>query len=70
MDAFHAAYARGKLVRPPEPYVELILVPAVLHIEPLAFRMYPPALRERVKGLLLRYLAAGQGMTPMGQSNE
>jgi hypothetical protein len=51
-------------VTPPEEYADLILVPAVLHIDPLVFARYPPALRAKVRGWMMYWLAGGQGMNP------
>lgn len=65
MDAFHAAFIRGKIAPAPQEYVELILVPAVLHIDPMVFVAYPPALRARITTLLWSYVAMGNGMNPM-----
>jgi hypothetical protein len=38
----------------------LILVPALLHIDPLVFAQYPPLLKMKMRVLLLRFLGAGQ----------
>jgi hypothetical protein len=37
----------------------MILVPAMLHIDPLAFMDYPPAMRYQIRVLLMHYIAAG-----------
>jgi hypothetical protein len=63
-EAFHAAYGRGRLVKPPDEYADLILIPAILHIDPLRFAEYPPMLRAKIRGLLTIYLAGGQGLNP------
>jgi hypothetical protein len=60
VDAFHSAYKRGRLVAPPQEYADLILVPALLHIDPLVFAQYPPLLKMKMRVLLLRFLGAGQ----------
>lgn len=65
MEAFHAAYVRGQIVPAPQEYVELILAPAILHIDPLSFAGYPPALRMRMTTLLWAYIGMGNGMNPM-----
>lgn len=49
----------GRLVTVPDEYAELVLVPALLHIDPLAFATYPPALREKMKRLMMHYIAYG-----------
>lgn len=56
---FNEALARGRIVTPPDEYVELILVPALLHIDPLTFMDYPPAVQFKVRQLLMHYIAAG-----------
>jgi len=38
----------------------LILVPALLHIDPLVFAAYPPMMQTKVRLLLMRFLGAGQ----------
>lgn len=64
MEAFHAAYSHGELVQPPDDYMDLILIPAVLHTSWSEFAGYPLAIQERIRALLMFYLAAGQGMRP------
>ena len=49
----------------PEEYTDLILVPAILHIGPLAFLDYPPALQQTMRLWLRYYIAGGQGLNPM-----
>jgi hypothetical protein len=51
--------ARGRIVTPPDEYMDLILVPAMLHIDPLVFLDYPPAMRYQIRTLLMHYIAAG-----------
>jgi len=46
----------------PDEYADLILVPAMLHIDPIAFMDYPPALRLKLRVLLMHYIAAGGGL--------
>jgi hypothetical protein len=62
IDGFHAAYADGRLVTPPDMYLELIVIPAVLHTPWTLFREYPPALQEMTKSLVMSWLAGGQGL--------
>lgn len=64
MDAFHAAYSRGRLVRPPDEYLDLILIPQHLHIDPLTFDRYPAALQERMRNLLMINLRYGWSGNP------
>ena len=42
----------------------MILIPAILHIDPLVFAEYPPLLQVRMRLLLLTYIAGGQGLNP------
>ena len=51
--------ARGRIYSAPDEYAELILVPAMLHIDPMVFADYPPALKLKMRGLLTHYIAAG-----------
>ena len=51
--------ARGRIYSAPDEYAELILVPAMLHIDPMVFMDYPPALKLKMRGLLTHYIAAG-----------
>jgi hypothetical protein len=46
-------------VTPPEEYLDLVLIPAMLHIDPLTFMDYPPALAYKLRGLVLHYIATG-----------
>lgn len=62
VDAFHAAFVRGQIVPAPPEYVELILAPAILHIDPMRFMEYPPAMRMRITNLLWAYIGMGNGM--------
>ncbi len=64
MEGFHAAYKQGRLVPPPHEYMDLILVPAILHIDPLAFDDYPVALKGRIRRLLTIYIREGWGGNP------
>lgn len=66
MTAFHAAYNDGRFVPPPDDYLDLILIPAVLHIDPLVFAEYPPAMALKIRVLAMHYIASGQGMRPIG----
>ena len=55
--------SRGQLVAPPEEYLDLIVIPAVLHVDPLRLvAEYPPALREALRAWVLHWLAGGQGI--------
>lgn len=55
---------------PPRMYTDLILIPAILHIEPLTFAGYPPALQMQMRGLLRYYIAGGwAGNTEIVRSN-
>ena len=51
--------ARGRVVTVPDEYADLVLVPAMLHIDPMAFMNYPPALKAKIRHLMLHYVAAG-----------
>ena len=64
MEGFHRAYQNGRMVTPPAEYMDLILIPAILHIDPLTFAGYPPALQGRMRGLLGVYIAQGWGGKP------
>ncbi len=65
VDAFHAAYRRGQVVRPrDDEYMDLILIPAILHIDPMVFHAYPLPIQERMRRLLIKYIAAGWGGNP------
>lgn len=59
MIGFHEALARGRFVTPPEEYLDLVMIPAMLHIDPLRLMEYPPALLYKLRGLALHYAAAG-----------
>ena len=59
MDAFHAAYSTGRIVNPPPLYLELILIPAILHIEPMTFWDYPPAVQLQMRSMLQSYIRGG-----------
>lgn len=52
------------MVPPPTEYMDLILVPAILHIDPLVFDGYPYALKGRIRRLLSVYIAEGWGGKP------
>lgn len=56
---FNEALARGRIVTPPEEYADLVLVPAILHIDPLMFLDYPPAMQIKIRTLLMYYIASG-----------
>jgi hypothetical protein len=47
------------LVSAPDEYLDLVLIPAMLHIDPLVFMEYPPAMRYQIRTLLMHYIAAG-----------
>jgi hypothetical protein len=60
VDAFHAAYARGKLTSAPREYLELVLVPSILHTTWETFSRYPPMIQHLTITLLMSYIGAGQ----------
>lgn len=63
VDGFHAELARGRVGRPPDTYIDLVIIPAVLHIDPLRFADdYPPLLRELMRTLAMRWVGGGQGI--------
>ena len=43
----------------PDEYADLILIPAMLHIDPLTFMDYPPAMQYKLRTLLTFYVASG-----------
>ena len=59
VEGFHAAYRGGRTVAPPDEYMDLILIPQALHIDPLTFAGYPPQLQGRIRHLLLINIAQG-----------
>lgn len=40
----------------------MILVPSILHIDPLAFDAYPPALKARIRYMLAMHIGAGHAL--------
>ena len=62
--AFHSAYTDGRLVPPPDEYVDLILIPMYLHIDPLRFAEYPEMLRARMRSLLMQAVQGGWAGNP------
>jgi hypothetical protein len=62
VDGFFAALRQSRLVRPPDEYIDLIVIPAVLHIDPLRLLDYPPVLRETLRAWVMTWLAGGQGL--------
>ena len=64
VEAFHAAYRAGRMVPAPDDYIDMILVPGILHIDPLAFAAYPPLVQAKIRRLLRHYIAAGWGGNP------
>lgn len=63
MEGFHAGLSRGRLTQPPDEYLDLIVIPAVLHVDPLRLvAEYPPALREALRTWVMYWLAGGQGL--------
>lgn len=64
MDAFHAAYRRQQLVEPPDEYIDLVLIPRYLHIDPVTFHAYPPLLQERIRHLFMLNLRYGWSGNP------
>lgn len=59
VEAFHAAYARREVTMPPKEYIDLILVPAVLHTPTVDFWAMPEMVQEKTRRLLFYYIAAG-----------
>jgi hypothetical protein len=59
VDAFHAAYATGRIVSAPDEYMDLILIPAILHTPTVTLWAMPPAMQAMTRDLLLRYIAGG-----------
>lgn len=59
VDAFYAAYAHGHVTTPPTEFVDLILVPSILHTPTALFREQPWPLQERTRRWLMRHIAAG-----------
>ena len=43
---------------PPTEYMDYVLIPAALHIDPLAFAGYPLALKLRIRNLMPYYLTS------------
>lgn len=43
----------------PSEYMDLIVIPQVLHIDPLQFAEYPLVLQQRIRGLLQAHIAHG-----------
>jgi hypothetical protein len=43
----------------PDDYAVYALIPAVLHIDPLTFLEYPPAMQYKIRVLLNYYIASG-----------
>jgi hypothetical protein len=62
VDGFFAALRQGRLVRPPDDYLDIIVIPAVLHIDPLRLLDYPPVLRETLRTWVMTWLGGGQGL--------
>lgn len=46
----------------PSEYMDLILVPSILHIDPLAFHEYPPALKGRIRNMVMYHIAGGHAL--------
>lgn len=64
MVAFHLAYRDGRVVTPPDEYMDLVLVPMYLHIDPLHFAEYPEMVRRRIRRLLMETIAGGWAGNP------
>ena len=63
MEGFHAGLMKGRLTRPPDAYLDLVVIPAVLHVDPLRLvAEYPPALRAALRAWVMHWLAGGQGL--------
>lgn len=54
------------MVPPPVEYIDMILIPAILHIDPLTFAAYPPGVQGRVRQLLMDFIGGGWGPGPLG----
>lgn len=50
---------RGEVTRPPTEYIDLILVPNILHTPVAVFHEQPHIIQERTRRLLLTFIAAG-----------
>ena len=59
MTGWIEALGRGRLVSVPDEYADLILIPAMLHIDPLVFMDYPPAMQYKIRTLLTFHIASG-----------
>lgn len=46
----------------PLEYMDLILVPSILHIDPMLFADYPPALKGRIRYMLMMHIGAGHAL--------
>lgn len=57
---------RGRIANIPDEYAELVLIPATLHISPMEFMNYPPALQIKIRHLLMHYLASSGGLHGSG----
>lgn len=42
--------------------MDMILVPSILHIDPLAFDSYPVGLKGRIRRMLMMHIAHGQAL--------
>jgi hypothetical protein len=62
VDAFQAAYRRGQVTTPPDAYMDLILIPSILHIDPVVFMGYPPAIKAQTRNLLMAHIHAGHAL--------
>lgn len=50
---------------PPDTYMDLVIVPQVVGVDPLRFvTEYPPALKEMIRMLVGQHLIAGWGGKP------
>ena len=61
VDAFHAAYHKGRFTPPPTEYMDLILIPQHLHIDPMTFDGYPRPVQARIRNLLTANIRYGWG---------
>lgn len=59
MAAFHAGYLHGQVTRPPDEYIDLVLIPAILHTPTAHFWTLPWPVQEKTRRLLLQYIAGG-----------
>lgn len=64
IEAFHAGYRKGRVNRPPDEYMDTILVPAILHTTTEQFHARSYAIQERTRRMLMYYIAGGWAGNP------